>query len=154
MNKVNDHKQLASEECIFCKIVEDKIPATILYQDEDFIVFLDAYPHISGQTLVVPKKHISSSFTEIPDDLLTKGILLAKKISKILVRDLELKRVVQVIEGLAVPHAHIKLFPVRNGMEFGLTNLATTNPVREDMLTPKEISDVINKIKVDIDQLD
>lgn len=44
--------------CIFCKIVEKKIPATIAYEDELSIAFEDLNPQAPVHTLIVPKKHI------------------------------------------------------------------------------------------------
>ena len=46
-------------DCIFCKIISKEIPAKILYEDDDTISFLDAFPVAKGHTLVIPKKHFS-----------------------------------------------------------------------------------------------
>ena len=48
------------EECIFCKIVEGKIPSNKVYEDEKTIAFLDANPTSKGHTLVIPKKHVET----------------------------------------------------------------------------------------------
>ena len=48
------------EDCIFCKIVNKEIPATVVYEDEDIIAFEDLHPLAPVHTLVIPKKHISS----------------------------------------------------------------------------------------------
>ena len=45
-------------DCIFCKIISKEIPAKILYEDEESISFLDAFPISKGHTLVIPKKHV------------------------------------------------------------------------------------------------
>ena len=45
------------EKTIFEKIIERIIPATIIYEDEYTLAFLDAHPINPGHTLVVPKKH-------------------------------------------------------------------------------------------------
>ncbi|MBM3897735.1 MAG: HIT family protein [Thaumarchaeota archaeon] len=44
-------------ECIFCKIVEGKVPSAMVWQDDDYACFLDKYPMNPGHALVVPKKH-------------------------------------------------------------------------------------------------
>ena len=44
-------------DCIFCKIISKEISAKILYEDEDTISFLDAFPVAKGHTLVIPKEH-------------------------------------------------------------------------------------------------
>jgi len=43
--------------CIFCKIVNKKIPAEIIYEDEQFLAFLDINPKSPGHTQVIPKEH-------------------------------------------------------------------------------------------------
>ncbi len=44
--------------CIFCKIVEGKIPAKIVYEDETVVAFWDANPASPIHILIVPRKHI------------------------------------------------------------------------------------------------
>lgn len=43
--------------CIFCQIVRGEAPATRVYEDNDFLAFLDIRPITRGHTLVVPKQH-------------------------------------------------------------------------------------------------
>ncbi len=44
--------------CIFCKIIARKIPATIIHEDEYAVAFEDVNPQAPTHTLIVPKKHI------------------------------------------------------------------------------------------------
>ncbi len=44
--------------CIFCKIVNKEIPATIVYEDENYLAFNDINPKMKTHILVIPKKHI------------------------------------------------------------------------------------------------
>ena len=44
-------------ECIFCKIVAGELPSYKVYEDANFLAFLDIYPRTKGHTLVIPKKH-------------------------------------------------------------------------------------------------
>ncbi len=46
------------EDCIFCKIVNKKIPVDFEYEDDDFVVFKDINPSAPIHFLIVPKKHI------------------------------------------------------------------------------------------------
>ncbi len=45
------------EDCIFCKIVKGEIPSYKVYEDANFMAFLDIRPLTKGNCLVIPKKH-------------------------------------------------------------------------------------------------
>ncbi|MCR4435410.1 MAG: histidine triad nucleotide-binding protein [Clostridiales bacterium] len=48
------------EDCIFCKIIDGKIPATVVYEDDRVIAFRDIQPVAPVHVLIVPKQHIQS----------------------------------------------------------------------------------------------
>jgi histidine triad (HIT) family protein len=45
-------------DCLFCKIIQRKIPSTIVYEDDRIIGFNDIAPQAPTHVLVVPKRHI------------------------------------------------------------------------------------------------
>ena len=45
------------EKCIFCEIAAKRIPSTVVYEDNEFMAFLDINPVNKGHMLVVPKAH-------------------------------------------------------------------------------------------------
>lgn len=49
-----------ADDCIFCQIAGGKIPARVVFQDEDVMVFRDLTPKAPSHLLVIPKRHISS----------------------------------------------------------------------------------------------
>ena len=55
--------------CIFCDIIEGKIPSSVIYEDEQVMAFLDISQVTRGHTLVIPKKHVDS-FLECDDETL------------------------------------------------------------------------------------
>ena len=65
-------------DCIFCKIVDGKIPAKKVYEDEDILAFNDISPARPVHVLVIPKKHITSLATADAEDSLVLGRILAK----------------------------------------------------------------------------
>ncbi|MBN1162610.1 HIT domain-containing protein [Patescibacteria group bacterium] len=107
------------EDCIFCKIINGNIPSYKIHETADFVSILDINPNVKGTTLVISKKHHASNPMEIPNEILKKGIIAAKEISKILSSKLNVERVGMAIDGTGVNHFHIKLYPFHKG-ESGL----------------------------------
>lgn len=48
------------ENCIFCKIINEEIPAEIIYEDEKILAFKDLNPQAPVHVLFIPKKHIKN----------------------------------------------------------------------------------------------
>lgn len=63
-------------DCLFCKIVEGKIPAKIVREDADTVAFEDIQPQAPQHVLVVPRKHIASANELGPEDEAIVGKLL------------------------------------------------------------------------------
>lgn len=47
--------------CIFCDIIQKRIPAKVIYEDDLALAFEDIRPQAPVHTLVIPKKHISTN---------------------------------------------------------------------------------------------
>lgn len=54
--------------CLFCKIIKKEIPAALAYEDNDVLAFYDINPQAPKHILVIPKKHIESLNTLVPED--------------------------------------------------------------------------------------
>ena len=103
------------EKCIFCKIVEGKIPSWTIYEDENCIAILDISPATKGHTLVIPKKHYETIF-DMPKELLKETIEVAQKIAKLLkekvnAEGINLLNSNNKIAQQDVPHFHIHVIP-------------------------------------------
>lgn len=102
-------------DCIFCKIAQKEIPATVLYEDEDVLVFMDIGPIVKGHLLVISKKHYDP-VTETPDDLLAKLHITAKRMAQTQLNALGADGV-NIMQnngkasGQEVPHIHIHVIP-------------------------------------------
>jgi len=46
------------DDCLFCRIVAGKIPATVVYEDDDVLAINDVFPRAPFHVLVVPRKHV------------------------------------------------------------------------------------------------
>ena len=103
------------ENCIFCKIVKEEIPAEKVYEDEHTLAFLDIQPINEGHTLVIPKDHFENLYT-LPDETLARMSLAVKKVA------LAIKEAVDAdginvgmnnepAAGQVIFHAHIHVIP-------------------------------------------
>jgi len=72
------------DNCIFCKIAAKKIPATLIYEDEDVIAFHDINPAAPVHFMIVPKQHIPTlaDCDEGHAALLGKMLLLAPRLAQ------------------------------------------------------------------------
>jgi len=107
------------EDCIFCKIARKEIPAEIVYEDDNFVVFNDINPLAKGHCLVIPKKHYETLF-EMPSTLGTEIIDLVKKQGLRLMKEHEAEgfNLVQNImpaAGQVVMHVHFHIIPRKKG---------------------------------------
>jgi len=96
---------------VFTKIIQGEIPCHRIWEDDSFFAFLDIHPVQPGMALVVPKREIDSSF-DMNDADFSAFLLSAKKLVEPIRRATGCLKVGLVIEGLDVPHAHIKLIPI------------------------------------------
>lgn len=96
------------ENCIFCKIVAGEIPSYKVYEDENYLAFLDINPQSPGHTQIIPKKHVRWVWdTENTGEYfeVAKKVALAQR--KAFNTDFILSKIV----GDEVYHAHIWVFP-------------------------------------------
>jgi histidine triad (HIT) family protein len=96
------------ESCIFCKIVRGEIPATKIYEDENFLAFLDIHPQSPGHVQVIPKAHYRWVW-DVPDA--GAYFEVARKIARAQQKAFHTDWVLSRIIGEEAPHAHIWVFP-------------------------------------------
>ena len=62
--------------CLFCQIVEKKVPAKVVYEDDQVLAFHDIRPQAPVHVLVIPKRHITSLMDMAAgDDALVGGMV-------------------------------------------------------------------------------
>lgn len=106
---------MRDESCIFCKIIEGKIPSNTIYEDADFKVILDISPASKGHALLLPKEHYADIY-EMDEALLGKAMKLAKKLAIHMteVLDCDGFNILQnnhEVAGQTVFHFHMHLIP-------------------------------------------
>ena len=100
-------------DCIFCKIVEGKIPSRKITETEKSLAFLDAFPLTKGHTLVIPKKHyvkIQEMSKEDNSDLFEVVRILAGKMEHLAPSSLVAIHNGKE-SGQEVPHVHVHIIP-------------------------------------------
>ncbi len=103
------------DSCIFCKIVKKEIPAEIVYEDENFLAFLDIHPQSAGHTQIIPKKHYRFVW-DLPADeaggMNTREYFaVAQKIAKAQQKAFGTDIIWSKVMGDEIFHAHIWVFP-------------------------------------------
>lgn len=94
--------------CIFCQIVKGKALAYKVYEDSEFLAFLDNRPLTRGNTLVITKKHYRW-VDEVPN--FGAYFEVAKRIGLAAKKGLGADWVSYITLGLGVAHAHIRVVP-------------------------------------------
>jgi len=97
--------------CVFCEIVAGRIPSYKVWEDRDFIAFLDIKPIRPGHILLVPREHHDSVF-DMPADLYDRTFRVARSLAGPLEKHFNVPRVGIVVEGFGVAHAHVHLVPI------------------------------------------
>ncbi|HHU21165.1 MAG TPA: HIT family protein [Acholeplasma sp.] len=110
--------------CIFCKIANKEIPSYTVYEDDNFLAFLDLSPITVGHTLVVPKKHYAN-LLELDEATAKEALNVARKVALLLkeklnVSDFNIVNNCGENAGQSVHHFHIHVIPIykKGDLEF------------------------------------
>lgn len=108
--------------CLFCKIINNEIPSYKIYEDDDFLAFLDISQATVGHTLIIPKKHCANIF-ELDDNDAKKMFVVIKKVSLILKEKLQINDINIInnsgkLAGQVINHFHVHLVPRYEGDDF------------------------------------
>lgn len=102
------------DNCIFCQIIAGKISCYKVYEDKNYLGFLDIYPRVRGHTLVIPKKHFQWVY-DVPE--FDKYWLTVLKITNALKKALNPHFITYITHGLDIPHAHVHILPRKDESE-------------------------------------
>jgi histidine triad (HIT) family protein len=111
------------EDCVFCQIIQGKLPAHKIWEDEHFLAILDINPNTLGHTLLLPKIHEPYVF-DLEPVLYSSLFELAKMLSKPILEVTQAKRIGVVIQGFTVPHVHLHLIPMNDVHDLDATRAA------------------------------
>ena len=99
--------------CVFCDIVEHRIPASIVYEDDDHVAFLDARPLFEGHTLLVPREHVVT-LTDLTPERVGPFFTQAQRLARAIPEALDAKGTFVAMNNIvsqSVPHLHCHVVP-------------------------------------------
>ena len=142
-------KTMHDKDCIFCKIIEGKIPSTKIYEDDDVLAFLDISQTTIGHALVVSKEHYPN-FLSTPKEVMHKVMDVAQRIGQAEIATLGAKGInvltnVNKEAGQSVFHFHVHVIP-RYVSDEGFRIEMKENPNLSELSLPA----LADKIKVEI----
>ena len=129
--------------CLFCKFVNGKIKPEIIYEDKEFLAFLDINPMHPGHTLLIPKKHTDHIF-DLSEKEYTELFLKAKELSEPIRKAIGTEKIGLFVEGFFIRHAHIHLIPINKGMPI--------DPKLQNPISPNELKKIGEKIRKEFKQ--
>ena len=124
------------DNCVFCRIVAKEIPATVVYEDEHTLAFMDIGQVNPGHVLVALKEHAENLYAL--DDARAAAVFRAAARVARAIRDAFGPQGLSVYQangkaaGQTVFHLHIHLVPRYEGDGMALT-WPVKNPPREKL---------------------
>ena len=111
-------------DCVFCKIIAGKLPCYKVYEDRDFLAFLDIHPIAPGHIQLIPKTHYRWAY-DVPN--FGQYFETAKKVALAARLTVNADYVSFVTFGVEVEHAHIWIVPRFKGDIHEGSGINTTN---------------------------
>jgi len=112
-------------ECIFCQIVDGKLPASKVYEDDKCMVLMDLFPIKQGHMLIIPKQHgqyLNDHSPEIQAHLVqvSARVIDAGKRAGVIKQDCNFLLNDGKVANQHVPHVHFHILPREKGDFFTL----------------------------------
>ncbi len=103
------------EDCVFCQIVRGEKPASIVYEDEETLAFMDINQGVKGHLLIIPKEHyvdITDITPEAAAAVARTSVQVAPALKRALNADgISVWQANGWAAGQRVFHYHVHLFP-------------------------------------------
>lgn len=126
------------QDSIFTKIIKGELPSYKIYEDDKTLAFLDIFPVMPGMVVVIAKQQVAN-FEDLDDETHTALWVTVKKVAKKL-RSVfpDAKKIAVQVEGLEVPHTHVKVFPIYKLGDFSAKSDPESNPTTEELTAMAE----------------
>ena len=104
---------MVANTCLFCRIACGDVPATVVYEDQFTLTFLDHRPLFPGHCLVVPKEHYET-LASLPRSLVGPVFETVQLLSQAVELALEAEGTFVAMNNRvsqSVPHLHVHVVP-------------------------------------------
>jgi histidine triad (HIT) family protein len=101
------------DACVFCKVIAGELPASIVYEDEQHVGFLDVRPLFEGHTLLVPRAHVQT-LADLPADAVAPFFTLTQRLSVAIPQAMDAAGTFVAMNNIvsqSVPHLHCHIVP-------------------------------------------
>lgn len=130
----------STPKTLFSKIADREIPAVIVYEDDLTLAFLDHNPVTTGHLLVIPKQPVDH-LDDCSEDLYAAVFKTVRLLSGQIKRSLKPERVILIVHGYEIPHAHVHVIPAYSHND-------ATFPARPDIFPSKvELQTVAEQLR-------
>jgi histidine triad (HIT) family protein len=120
---------------IFARLIRGEIPSARIWEDDDVLAFMDAFPQASGHCLVISKTSRARNLLDVEPEVLRKLTAAVQRTARAVRAALEPDGVIVTQyngspAGQTVFHLHFHIIPVRDGAELkrhggGMADMAT-----------------------------
>ena len=103
------------DSCLFCRIVSGELPATIVYEDDNSVAFLDHRPLFHGHTLLVPREHVET-LGELSPKIVGPYFEAAQVLARAVESAMDAEGTFVAMNNRvsqSVPHLHVHVVPRR-----------------------------------------
>jgi histidine triad (HIT) family protein len=103
------------DNCLFCRIVSGELPATIVYEDDVSVGFLDHRPLFHAHTLLIPRDHVET-LSELPAKMVGPYFEAAQLLSRVVESAMDAEGTFVAMNNRvsqSVPHLHVHIVPRR-----------------------------------------
>lgn len=124
--------------CVFCAIIDERAPASVVYEDDEVLAFMDINPVTPGHLLVVPRRHLPM-LADLDDALAGHMFNIAQRLAAALrASDVRSDGInLFYADGEAalqeIFHAHLHVIPRYPGDGFTIDADWGTNPSHEEL---------------------
>jgi histidine triad (HIT) family protein len=99
--------------CVFCQIVARDLPASIVYEDAEYVAFLDTRPLFHGHVLLVPRAHVET-LADLPSTAIGPFFSLTQRLSVAVPQAMAAKGTFVAMNNIvsqSIPHLHCHVVP-------------------------------------------